>query len=144
VFFLLLFYGCSSRIAAPTPAPTGEQAPVALRNLQMTTIDGHRAVLLRLSRVPTQIRYSDSRRPPQIIIQAWGPTGNEDLPERALPQIDPLISQVRVSRSQGGLRVVFDLQGTEPPPFRVQQMADWIMIRFTTSGSGVGADEGEG
>lgn len=141
---MLLLFGCAGRVTAPTATPSGDQAPVALRNLQMATIDGHRALLLRLSRLPTQVRYSDSRRPAQIIVQAWGPIGDEDLAERTLPQIDPLISQVRVSRSKGGLRVVLDLQGDEPPPFSVHEMADWIMIRFAVPQSDSSAPESEG
>jgi hypothetical protein len=136
LFLVLLTFGCASRVAAPTAAPLGEDAPVALRNFEMASIDGHRAVLLRLSRIPTSVRYSDSSRPAQITIQAWGPMGDTDLPERVLPQIDPLVSQVRVSRSKGGLQVVLDLQGNEPPPFVVHEMADWIMIRFTAPEGG--------
>jgi hypothetical protein len=122
--------GCMGRLAAPTAAPTGSEAPVALRHFQVADIGGHRAVLLRLSRRPTQVRHSSSSHPAQITIQAWGPAGDADLPERNLPQSDPRISDVRVSRKEGGLRVVLDLQGEEPPPYSVHEMADWIMIRF--------------
>ena len=127
--------GCAARLAAPSASPTGDQAPVTLRNLQIETANGHRAVLLRLSRLPTQVRYSSSSRPARIAIQAWGPAGDEDLPERALAQIDPQITQVRVSRRAGGLNVVFDLQGDQPPEYTVHEMADWIMVRFPTPGS---------
>ena len=109
--------------------PTGDQAPVGLRNLEVTTLDGHRAVLLRLSRAPTQVRQSSSSKPPQIVVQAWGPAG-DDLPERSIPQIDPQIANVRVSRKGGNLEVVLEMQGVEPPAYTVHEMGDWIMIRF--------------
>jgi hypothetical protein len=130
LLFALACAGCASKLAAPTAVPSGDQAPIALRNLQVSTIDGHRAVLLRLSRMPTLLRHSHSSNPAQIIVQAWGPVGDGDLPERALPQIDPQIAQVRVSRSDGGLRVTFDFKANEPPAYSVHEMADWIMIRF--------------
>ena len=126
---------CASRLAAPSASPTGDRAPVTLRNLQSETVEGHRAVLLRLSRLPTQVRSSSSGRPARIEIQAWGPAGDEDLPERTLAQIDPLITQVRVSRRRDGLSVILDLHGDEPPAYSVHEMADWIMIRFTAPGS---------
>lgn len=126
----LLALGCSHRMVAQTAAPTGDQAPVALRNLEITTADGHRAVLLRLSRLPTSVRQSSSNRPARITVQAWGPPGDADLAERDLPQIDPQITDVRVSRTSGALNVVIDLKGDEPPPYTMHQMADWIMIRF--------------
>jgi hypothetical protein len=126
----LLAVGCAQKLGRPTAAPSGDQAPVTLRNLQIENIDGHRAVLLRLSRLPTMVRHSSSRKPPEITLQAWGPAGDGDLPERALPQIDPLVAQVRVSRRDGGLTVVLDFHGDEPPPYSVHQMADWIMVRF--------------
>jgi len=127
----LVVLGCSHRMVAQTAAPTGDQAPVTLRNFEITTTDGHRAVLLRLSRLPTSVRQSSSNRPARITVQAWGPPGDADLPERDLPQIDPQITDVRVSRTSGALNVVIDLKGDEAPPYTMHQMADWIMIRFT-------------
>jgi hypothetical protein len=127
---LVLFVGCAQRFAAPTPAPTGDQAPVALRNFQVTTVDGHRAVLLRLSRLPTLVRHSSSRHPAQITVQAYGPVGDSDLPERTLPPQDDQITGVQVSRHEGTLRIVIELVGDESPTYSVHEMADWIMIRF--------------
>lgn len=126
----LLVLGCAHRMVAQTASPTGDQAPVALRNLEISTADGHRAVLLRLSRLPTMVRQTSSNRPARITVQAWGPPGDTDLPERDLPQIDSQISDVRVSRTSGALNVVIELKGDEPPPYTMHQMADWIMIRF--------------
>jgi hypothetical protein len=127
---LLCMVGCASRMAAPTATPTGDEAPVTLRNLQVTTVDGHRAVLLRLSRQPTLVRHSSGRHPGQITVQAWGPAGDSDLPERTLAQVDPQIAQISVSRKEGALRVVFAFQSDEPPAYSVHEMADWIMIRL--------------
>jgi hypothetical protein len=121
---------CASRFAAPTPVPTGNEAPVALRNLEITTVDSHRAVLLRLSRPPTLVRESSSKNPGRITILAWGPPGGADLPERAMPQLDSEIREVRVSRRTGTLEVVVEFKGAVPPPYSVHQMADWIMVRL--------------
>jgi hypothetical protein len=123
-------FGCSQRMAAPTAAPSGDQAPVALRNFEVTTVDGHRAVLVRLSRLPTLVRHSSSSRPARITVQAWGPAGDSDLAERNLPQLDAHIGDVRVSREKGALSVILELKGDEPPAYSVHEMADWIMIRF--------------
>lgn len=130
IFLAALMSGCASRVSPPTPTPTGDQAPVSLRNFQVVTVEGHRAVLLRLSRVPFQVRHSSVNDPPQIIVQVWGPVGDGDLPERSLPQIDPEIGALRVSRHAGDLTVVLDFKGLQPPPYSVHQMADWIMIRL--------------
>ena len=104
-----------------------------LRDLQVATAGGHRAVLLQLTRLPTLIRHSSSSEPGRITIQAWGPTGDTDLPERILPQADPVVREVRVSRSGGELRVIIELNQQDPPPHRVHEMSDWIMVRFTDS-----------
>lgn len=132
---LVMVAACAQKLGMPSAAPTGDQAPVTLRNIQVANLDGHRAVLLRLSRLPTLVRHSNSRRPAQIIVQAWGPIG-EDLPERTLPPLDAQISRVRVSRREGALTVILDLQGDDPPPYSVQEMADWIMIRFSSAAGG--------
>lgn len=131
----LLVFGCSERMSSPTAMPSGDQAPVVLRNFEVSVVDGHRAILLRLSRLPTQVRESSSKNPARITVEAWGPPGDSDLPERELPQTDPFIESVRVSRKRGGLNVVIDFKGNEPPAYTVHAMADWIMIRFPTSAS---------
>jgi hypothetical protein len=130
VAFAGLLAGCSTSFLRPTATPSGEDAPVTLRDLQIDNTDGHRAVLLRLSRVPTAVRHSSSSNPAQITVQAWGPVGDGDLTERELPQTDDEISQVRVSRKSGTLTVVLDLRGNQPPPYSVHEMADWIMVRL--------------
>ncbi|MFQ5667376.1 MAG: hypothetical protein ACE5I7_13230 [Candidatus Binatia bacterium] len=126
----VLVVGCAQEMASPTPVPTGNQAPMALRNFRVATADGHRAVLLRLSRPPTQVRHSSKDHPARIIVRASGPASDGDLAERNMPQLDPQISSVRVSRKNGALQVILDLIGDNPPPYSVHEMADWIMIRF--------------
>jgi hypothetical protein len=131
-FFLFTLFaaGCAQKIGVPSPSPSGTEAPVALRNLQVVSVDGHRAVLLRFSRVPTMVRRSSGKDPGRIVIQAWGPSGDGDLPERTLPQVDPEINDVRVSRHDGALEVVLDFKSVEPPPYSVHEMADWVMVRL--------------
>jgi hypothetical protein len=130
LLFLLFAAGCAQKLGVPSPSPTGAEAPVALRNLQVVSVDGHRAVLLRFSRVPTMVRQSSGKDPGRIVIQAWGPSGDGDLPERTLPQMDPEINDVRVSRHDGALEVVLDFKSLEPPSYSVHEMADWIMVRL--------------
>ncbi len=137
VFCLTLSFLMSacSQLAAPTAAPVGDEAPVNLRDLQVATSNGHRAILLQLTRLPTLVRYSSSSDPARITVQAWGPEGDTDLPERVLPQSDTVVRQVMVSRTGGELRVVIELNQQQPPPHRVHEMADWIMVRFTEAES---------
>lgn len=117
----------------------GEASPpedaVTLRNLQIESVDGQRAVLLRLSRLPTRVLHSSATAPARITVQLSGPAGEGDLAEQALPQTDSQISQVRVEREAGELRVTLDLRGDAPPPYSVHEMADWIMIRLGGSES---------
>jgi hypothetical protein len=58
-----------------------------------------------------------------------GPIGN-DVPEEVYPGHDSLVSQIRVSRFSGVLRVILDLDQDTPPAYSVHMMADWIMVRF--------------
>jgi hypothetical protein len=110
----------------------GDQAPVELRNLQVATVDGHRAVLLRLSHLPSLVRQSSGKSPGRIIVQALGPPGEGDLSERDLAQVDPLLSNVRISRRQGALEIVLEFKTDEPPQYSVHEMGDWIMVRLDT------------
>jgi len=124
--------GCAKQMPPAVAVTAGDQAPVALRNLQVATVDGHRAVFLRLSRLPLQLRQSSAKNPGRIVLQAIGPAGDGDLSERDLAQVDPLLSNVRVSRHQGALEVVLEFKAEEPPPYSVHEMGDWIMVRLNT------------
>jgi hypothetical protein len=132
--FALVMSGCPQNLGRPTAAPLGDEAPVNLRQLQIVqTADGRRAVLLRLSRQPTLVRHSSARDPGRISIEAWGPVGDGDLPERSLEQSDVEIGGVRVSRKDGALQIILDFRFSEPPTYSVHEMADWIMIRLNTT-----------
>ncbi|MCK6555639.1 hypothetical protein L6Q96_13830 [Candidatus Binatia bacterium] len=126
--------GCGTVFWSPTPAAVGVDEAITLRDVQVEAAGAHRAVLLHLSQTPSQVRYGDSRRPASITIEAWGPPGNFDLPERTLPQVDDLVSQVRVSREEGCLKVTIDMQADELPQYTVHEMADWVMIRVQGAG----------
>ncbi len=128
---LLTVAGCA---AFRGDAPPAQQA-VSLRNLQIESVDGERAVLLRLSRLPGQVIHSSASAPASITVRMSGPRGEGDFTEQALPQTDPQITRVRVERENGELRVTLDLKGDAPPPYSVHEMADWIMIRLGRSGA---------
>ena len=142
---------CSKTVAPPAPPPVdagasaaalADPSPVTLRNLQVATIEGTRVVLLRLSREPYGLSYAAEKDPGRIIVRASGPPGDGDLPERTLQQLDAQIADVRVSRMQGMLQVVIDFKTDAVPPYSVNQMVDWVMIRLPASGTSQGdADE---
>lgn len=122
---------CSVR--TPSAAGGGAKGALTLRDLQISGSGGQQAVLLRLSRVPDAVRYTSSEGPAQVIVEAYGPAGEGDLPEKVLPQRDPIVKQVRVSREGGALRITLDLHGDQPPAHQVHEMADWLMVRLSTS-----------
>lgn len=133
VALAVVLSGCLQNLGRPSAASTGDEAPVNLRQLQiMQAADGHRAVMLRLSRLPTLVRHSWERDPGRINIEAWGPMGDSDLELRDLAQSDSEISSVQVSRSKGGLTVTIIFKSATPPSYTVHEMADWIMVRLNT------------
>jgi hypothetical protein len=127
--FAVAVGGCSRSLLGSKVVPAGGRMPVSLRNFEIASADGHRAVLLRLSGLPTLVRHSSASHPGRILIQAWGAAG-EDLPERRLAETDAQIAQVRVSRHQGALNIILDFHADQPPAYSVREMADWIMVRF--------------
>jgi len=128
---LLATAGCAMLGGSSSP----QEAALTLRNLQIETVDGHRAVLLRLSGLPRRVTHASSSSPARIEIFLDGPDGEGDFSEQVLPQTDPQILQVRVTRETGVLHVVFDIDGDTPPAYRVLEMADWILLRFTSTES---------
>ncbi len=124
---LLTIAGCAA-LGGDTAAPAPQA--LSLRNLQIETVDGERAVLLRLSRLPGRVIHSSTSSPASITVRVSGPRGEGDFAEQVLPQTDPQIARVRVGREGGELRVILDLKSDMPPSYSVHEMADWIMIRL--------------
>ncbi len=133
----LLLAGCAKRVPLMEPGAKGAAVeslpnlsiPLDVQEFEVVNADGHRAVFLKLSRLPDAVEHRGESDPARIILEIKGPTG-EEVPETVFPGRDTLLARVRMSRSFGVLRVALDLQGDDPPRYSVQTMADWIMIRF--------------
>ncbi len=132
----LLLDGCAarreSRLSEPdstAKALASLSAPLDLQNFQVVNAEGNRGVFLRLSRLPDSIRVRGETNPARIIIDVAGPTGAET-PEQVYAGNDELVTSMRVSKTFGWLQIVLDLQTDELPPYTVQQLADYIMVRL--------------
>jgi hypothetical protein len=131
-----LLSGCASR----TPLKAGDESdfergltalsvPLDIQDYRIVSIDGHRGVFLKLSRLPDAIDDRAETNPPRVILDIKGPTG-EEAPEQELPGRDSLVSRVEVTRSFGVLHVTLELRGSDVPPYTVHRMADWVMVRL--------------
>jgi hypothetical protein len=130
---VLAVAACSRRLpaepAAEAPVPSGLSVPLDVRQFEVVTADGYRGVFLKLSRLPDSIDYYSESNPNRIVVDVKGPTGAE-MPEESYPGQDTLVSQFRILRQFGTLRIALELQGDELPAYSVHLMADWIMIRI--------------
>ncbi len=125
---------CSQRLPLEDAATTADfshlASPLDLRQFEVVaSAGGFRGVFLRLSRFPESITASDTSDPARIVLDITGPTGVES-EEQSFPGGDTLVSQVRVTRQIGQLRIVLDLSVPDPPEYSVHRMADWIMVRM--------------
>jgi hypothetical protein len=134
LFFLLLslaWTGCAS-MRRGTAAPG--QPPLHLRQLLVVqTSSGDRALLVRLSRRAAGLRHSLSGDGSRIELEVLGAGLGEDIPEREVEQADPQVRSVRVSKKGDTLRLVVELRARPPAGYQVQEMADWILIRFPSA-----------
>ena len=130
---LSCFLGCANlNPVGSRVEPGAATTPLLLRHVQVVEVGQgfSRAVLLRLSRPPDFVRHEGKSRPARVVIEAAATNAGEDFSERAMPQADVELKGVRVARKKGVLRVTLELSRDEPPPYAVQEMADWILIRF--------------
>ncbi len=104
--------------------------PLAVEDVRVSSADGHRAVLLKLSRFADAIRHEATREPARIRLELAGPAVGADMPEERVVTADDVVHAVRISRSGGTVRIILELDGEDPPDYTVQEMADWIMVRL--------------
>jgi len=108
--------------------------PLDLREFNVeSTETGYRGVFLKLSRLPSAVTSTAQSDPPRIIVDIRGPTGT-DSPEEVFPGGDTMVSHVGVTRTDGNLRVILDLQSDELPEYGVYPMADWVVVRIKPTG----------
>ena len=120
--------------AKESALPTSIQAysePLDLRQFEVDSTDGGaRGVFLKLSRIPSgAVTSSSQSSPARIIVDIQGPTGAES-PEEVFPGGDSLVTHIGVSRQEGNLRIVLDLEADQPPEYAVYPMADWVLVRI--------------
>lgn len=135
----VLLGGCSSRQHKPPDVLGAKDAnlgladyavPLDLREFDVEATDsGYRGVFLKLSRLPSAVTATAQSDPPRIIVDIRGPTGTES-PEEVFPGGDMVVSHVGVTRTEGNLRVVLELQGDQLPEYGVYPMADWVVVRI--------------
>lgn len=141
VLGLALFSACADRASLEPPSAAGTgvargldqlSAPLSVQQVEVTDVEGYRAVFLRLSRLPGAVSHRADNDPARITVDIQGPTSGETAEER-LRTDDTLIWQVRVSTQTGNLRVIIDMRTDVPPVYAVETLADWVMVRLQPS-----------
>jgi len=134
-----LLAGCARRHAPLDNSirnPTNDQllggvvVPLVVRSVDISSADGQRAVFFKLSRVPDAVISSADSNPARVMIEADGPSGTPDLPSESYPGADTLVNRIEMARIAGRLHMTLELNADSPPTYKVQQMADYIVVRF--------------
>jgi len=79
-----------------------------VHEILLTERDGERAIVVRLSRPPDDVRHFTLRSPDRVIVDLTGPLAPGERPRTHLTS-DPEIETVRVAAHEGKLRIVADL-----------------------------------
>lgn len=139
VFLLLTAVALIAACSARKPRVDESVPPPWLQNMPVTPLEvteyrvgegeGEHALFLRLSRFPDAMGYSVQEVPPEVIVRLEGPATGDDLPEERVVVTDSVIPAMRVSRQAGALTVAVEILANELPPYRVEQAADWLIVR---------------
>ncbi len=115
-----------------TPAWINEMPVVPLEVVEYRAVEaeGEHALFMRISRFPDRLTEGSVEEPPQITIQMAGPAVGEDQPVERIVIPDSLMPAVQVSRTGGTLTVVIEISAPELPSYRVDEAADWVIVRL--------------
>ena len=103
--------------------------PLEVVEFRSSEGEGEHALFLRLSRFPDAMGYSVQEVPPEVVIRLEGPAAGDDIPEERVVISDSVIQAMRLSRTSGAVTVVVEISAAELPPYRVEQAADWLIVR---------------
>ena len=125
--------GCATRAPLTDDKMLGKleglAGPLEVRGFEVVEAQGHRSVFVRLSRLPDSVQHSAETDPARIIIDIAGATTGQGAEEQ-YPSDDLEISEVRIQRHDGILRVSLEMRRPGLPLYSVHPMADWIMVRL--------------
>jgi len=114
-----------------TALPSASGVPTAgsleIREIKLVEDNGQRGVFLKLSRPAAAVTHYTLAQPTRLVIDVVGGDGSGEAAAKKFAVTDSLISEIRIARTEGKMRITAVLAAPTVPPYTVNDLNDTIV-----------------
>ena len=112
----------------PAPAAAPESTvPLDVREIKVIDDNGQQGVFAKLTRPPAAISHYTLTQPNRVVIDIAGAEGGGETTAQKFSVDNPVVSEIRVGRHEGKLRVTIELRGAALPTYTVNDLNDTVV-----------------
>ena len=108
-------------------APASAATPVEVREIKLVEDNGQQGVFAKLTRPPAAVTHYTLAQPNRLVIDIAGAEGGGETSAQKYSVTNPLISEVRVARHEGKIRLTLSLRGATIPSYTVNDLNDTVV-----------------
>jgi type IV pilus secretin PilQ/predicted competence protein len=120
--------------AAPALAETASAAPAApvgetldVREIKLIEDNGQQGLFVKLTGPPAAVAHYTLAQPTRLVIDIAGAARGGETSAQKYPIKNPLITEVRVARHEGKIRVTLQLRSDTVPTYTVNDLTDTVV-----------------
>jgi type IV pilus secretin PilQ/predicted competence protein len=107
------------------PAPT--KGTLDVREIKVIQDNGQQGVFVKLTRPPAAVTHYTLAQPTRLIVDIAGAEGGGETTAQSYPVDNPLVSEVRMVRHDGKIRVTLELHSAAVPTYTVNDLNDTVI-----------------
>jgi len=113
--------------AALPNAPSPSGAPIDVREIKLIEDNGQQGLFVKLTGPPGGVTHYTLSQPNRLVVDVGGTAAAGDTSAQKYPVENPVVSEVRVGRHEGQIRVTVVLRSETMPSYTVNDLNDTIV-----------------
>ena len=116
-----------SETALSTPPSAPAAAPLDIREIKVIDDNGQQGLFVKLTNPPGALTHYTLTQPTRLIIDVAGAGQVGETSAQKFPVNNPVISEVRVARHEGKIRLTVAVRGSSVPTYTVNDLNDTVV-----------------
>lgn len=112
---------------AVASAPGVAPGTLDIREIKLIEDNGQQGLFVKLTRPPAAVTHYTLEQPTRLVIDIAGAEGGGETSAQKYAVQNPLISEVRIARHEGKIRLTLDLAGASVPTYTVNDLNDTVV-----------------
>jgi type IV pilus assembly protein PilQ len=113
--------------ALPPAAAAPAAVPLDIREIKLIEDNGQQGLFTKLTGPPAAVTHYTLSQPSRLVIDIAGIEGGGETTAQKYKVSNPVVSEIRVARHEGKIRLTIDLHGTALPTYTVNDLNDTVV-----------------